>query len=48
MKGITDESIRNKITQYLNENFPDTQNKVINICFTEISEIDEDNGDVTS
>ena len=48
MKGVSDENIKNKITQYLNENFPATKNKAINICFTEISEIDEENGDVTS
>ena len=46
--GITDESVKIKITQFLNENFPATQNKAINICFTEVNEIDENNDDITS
>ena len=48
LKGITDESIQNKVTQFLNENFPASQNKAIKICFTEITEIDDENSDVTS
>jgi len=32
----------------LNENCPASQNKAIRICFTEVTEIDEENADVTS
>ena len=48
LKGITDESVKDKIIKFLHENMPNSKNKEINIFFTNFIEMDEDNTDVTS
>ena len=47
-KGLTDENMKAKIIQFLNEKMPNSKNKEITIFFSDISEMDEDNNDVTS
>ena len=48
VKGITDESMKDKITQFIHANMPNSKNKEINIFFTNFIEMNEDNSDITS